>query len=93
MVNVENIEERFGKKNLNRVTKKRDKGLSQEHEKDRTVQYKKRKESLPKIISPDMMDICEVRDECPDGTSPVVMGDFLYKNSDEIHREIYEHDK
>ena len=40
-----------------------------------------------------MMDICEVRDECPDGTSSVVMEDCVNKNLDETHREIYEYDE
>ena len=33
--------------NLLRVPKKGDKGLSYEYEKDKTVQYKKRKATLP----------------------------------------------
>ena len=67
--------------------------MSQEYEKDRTVQYKKRKATLPKITSPDMRDICEIRDECPDGTSTVVMEDCVNNNLDETHREIYKYDK
>ena len=39
-----------------------------------------------------MMDICEVRYECPDDTSPVVMEDCVNNNLDEIHRDISEHD-
>ena len=35
-----------------------------------------------------MMEICEVRDECPDDTYPVLMGNFVNKNLDEIHRDI-----
>ena len=45
--------------------------MSQEYEKDRTVQQKKRKETLPKIESTAMMDICET--ECSDETSLVEM--------------------
>ena len=41
------------------VQRKGDKGLSQEYEKDRTVQHKNSKETLPKITSPAIMDICE----------------------------------
>ena len=40
-----------------------------------------------------MMDICEVVDECPDGTSPVVMEDYVNKNLYETHRDVSEHDK
>ena len=40
-----------------------------------------------------MMDICEVRDECPDGTYPVVMEDFLNNNFYETYRYVYENDK
>ena len=45
--------------NLNRVQKKGEKLSSQEYDKDRTVQHKNRKAKLPKIVSPDIMDICE----------------------------------
>ena len=45
--------------------------MYQEYEKYRTAQHKKRKEILPKITSPDMMDICET--EWPADTSPVDM--------------------
>ena len=38
------------------------------------------------------MEICEVRYECPDDTSPVLTEYGLNKNLDEIHRYIYEHD-
>ena len=55
--------------NLQRVQQKGDTGLSQEYEKYRIVQHKKRKAILSKIASTDMMDICEA--ECPDSTSPV----------------------
>ena len=40
-----------------------------------------------------MRDICEIRDECPDGTSTVVMEDCVNNNLDETHREIYKYDK
>ena len=39
------------------------------------------------------MDICEVRDECTDGTSPVVMKDWVNKNLYETHTNVSEHDK
>ena len=45
--------------NLHRVQQKGDKGLSQEYENYRTVQHKKRKTTLQKIASPDMMHKCE----------------------------------
>ena len=67
--------------------------MSQEYEKDKTVQYKSRKETLPNITSPAMMDICEVKDECPDGKSPVVVEYCVNKNLYETHRDVYEHDK
>ena len=35
-----------------------------------------------------MMNICEVIDECPDDTSPVVMEDCVNKNLDETHRDV-----
>ena len=38
-----------------------------------------------------MMEICEVRDEFPDYTSPFVMEDSVNNNLDEIHRDITEH--
>ena len=56
---METTEERFRKMNLHKVQQKVEKGLSQEYEKDRTVQHKKRKATLPKIASPNMKDICE----------------------------------
>ena len=55
------------------VQRKGDKGLSQEYEKARTVQHKKRKATLLKITYLSMMDICE--SECSDDTSPVDMGE------------------
>ena len=54
---------------------------------------KNRKATLPNITSPDMTDICEVIDECPDGTYPVVMEDCVNKSLDEIHRDVSENDK
>ena len=56
--------------------------LSQKYDKDRKVQHKKRKTTLPKIAFPDMMDTCEEYDknkkydkekeaECPYETSIV----------------------
>ena len=68
---MKTIEEMLKAMNLHRVQQKGDKGLSQEYEKDRTVQHKKRKATLPKIAYPDMMDICEA--EFQDDTSPVDM--------------------
>ena len=35
-----------------------------------------------------MMQVCEVRDECPDETSPVVVEDCVNKNLDEINIDI-----
>ena len=78
--------------NLHRVQKKGDKLLLQEYDRDRTAQYKKRKETLPKITSPAMMEICEVRYECPDDISPVSMEDFMNKNLDETNRYVSEQD-
>ena len=34
-----------------------------------------------------MMEGCEVRDECPDETSPVVMEYYVNKNLDDISRK------
>ena len=39
-----------------------------------------------------MMEIFEVRHECPDETYPVVMEGCVNKNMDETHRDISEHD-
>ena len=59
IVNVETIGKRFEEMNLNRVQQKGDKGFPQKYEKYRTVQHKKRKATLPRITSPDIMDIRE----------------------------------
>ena len=79
---MENIKERLKEINLRRVQKKVESLSSQEYDKDRTVQYKKRKTTLSKIVSPVMVEICEVRDEYHDDSSPVVMEDFVNKNLD-----------
>ena len=39
-----------------------------------------------------MVEICEVRDEYPDDSSPVLMEDCVNKNLDETHRDISKHD-
>ena len=78
--------------NLHRLKIKGDELLSQEYDRDRTVQYKQREAKLPNITSPDMIDICEVRDEYHDDTSPVVMGAYVNKNLYEIHRDVSELD-
>ena len=78
--------------NLHRVPKKGEELLSQQYDRDRTVQYKNRKLTLPKIASPAMMATCEVRDEYPDDSYPVVMKYFVNKNLDETHRYISERD-
>ena len=39
-----------------------------------------------------MMEKCEVRDEYPSDSSPVMMEDFVNKNLDETHRYISDHD-
>ena len=49
--------------------------------------------TTPKITSPAMMDICEVRDECTDCTSLVFMEDCVNKNLYETHRYFSENDK
>ena len=54
---------------------------SQEYDKDRTVQHKKRKATLPHIASPAMMDICEA--EFPDDTSPVDMEEGVNDRKDD----------
>ena len=79
--------------NLHRVQKKGEESSSQEYDKNREVQYKNRKATLPKIISPDVVEICEVRDEYPDDSSPDVMGYCFNKNLDETHRYVSEHNK
>ena len=57
--------------------------MSQEYDRDRTVQYKNRKATLPKITSPDMVEVCEVREEYPYDSSPVVMENCVNNNLDE----------
>ena len=54
---------------------------SQEYNKDRTVQQKKRKATLPKITSPHMMDIREA--EFPDETSPIDMEEGVNDREDD----------
>ena len=49
--------------NLQRVQKKGEILSSQEYDKDRTVQHKKRKATLTNIASPAMMDTCEEDDK------------------------------
>ena len=66
--------------NLHSIQQKLDKGLSKEYEKDRTVQHKKRRETLPKIASPAMMDICDA--EFPDETSTVDMEEGVSNRKD-----------
>ena len=55
---METIEERFKKMKFHWVQKKGEELSSQEYNKERTVQLQKRKATLSKIVSPDMMDIC-----------------------------------
>ena len=38
-----------------------------------------------------MMQMCDIRDECTDETSTVVMEDYANNNLDETHRDVYEH--
>ena len=89
---METIEERFKSFNLHSVQKKGDELSSQEYDKDRTGQYKKSKGTLPNTTYPDMIEICKVRDEFTDDTSPVLMEDCVNKNLDEPHRDTSEHD-
>ena len=49
---MKTIEERLNEINLHRVQKKGENFSSQEYDKDRTVQQKKRKATLPRIESP-----------------------------------------
>ena len=67
--------------------------MSQEYDKDRTDKYKNRKATqFLKIASPAVVEVCKIRNEYPDDSSPVVMEDCVNKNLDETHRDIYEHD-
>ena len=53
--------------------------------------YGEEGETLRKITSPDMMKGCEVIDECPDDTYPVVMEDFVnYEHEDSIKKYLIE---
>ena len=62
------------------VPQKRDELSSQEYDREITVKYKNSKSTFPNIISPTMMEVWEVRGECPYDTSPVVMEDCANKN-------------
>ena len=50
------------------------------------------KATLPKIISPDVMVTCEVRDKYTDESYPVVMEDCVNNKLFEAQRDISEHD-
>ena len=89
---METIEERLKEMELHRVQKKWEELSSQEYDKYRTVQYKKRKATLPKITIPAVVEICDVRDKYPDDSYQVVMEDCVNNNLDETHRDISEHD-
>ena len=65
--------------------KKKGKLSSQEYDKDRTVQQKKRKATLPKIVSPDMMDICEA--ELSDDTAPIDKEEGLCYRKDDKNKK------
>ena len=56
---METIEERLNEMNLDRVQKKGEKLSSHKYDKDRTVQHKKRKVTLPNITSPSKMNTSE----------------------------------
>ena len=73
--------------NLHRLKKKGYEFSSQEYYKEITVQYKKRKTTLPNITSLDMMEVCEVRYECPYEKSPTVMENCVNENLDDISRK------
>ena len=66
---METIEESLKVMNLHRVQKKGEKLSSQEYNKDRIVQHKNRKATLPKIASPAKMNTSEA--ELSDETSPI----------------------
>ena len=66
--------------NFHRVQKKGEELSSQQYDRDRTVQYKKIKATLPKITSPAVMVTCEVIDEYPDDSSRVVAENYVNKN-------------
>ena len=85
---METIEERLQEMNLHRVQQKGGDILSQKYERDRTVQHKNRKATLPKIASPATMDICEA--ECPDETSPVEMEGGKNDRKDDRNEKNYE---
>ena len=66
---MKTIEERLNEINLHRVQKKGENFSSQEYDKDRTVQQKKRKATLPRIESPAKINTSEA--EFSDETSPI----------------------
>ena len=60
--------------------KKRSNLSSQEYDKDRTVQQKKSKATLPKIVSPSKMNTSEA--EFSDDTSPIEKEEFVNYRKD-----------
>ena len=56
---MKNIDERLNEMNLYRVQKKGENVSSQEYDKDRTVQHKKRKRTLPRITYTAKMNTSE----------------------------------
>ena len=64
--------------------------LSQEYEKDRTVQHNKRKATHHKITSPAMMDICEA--EWPYDASLIDMKEGVNDRKDDKNK-IYDEEK
>ena len=66
--------------------------MFKEFDKNRTVQYKKRKGILSKIIFTVVVEICEVRYEYPDDSYTVVNEDSVNNNLDKTQKDISEHD-
>ena len=66
---MDSIELRLNEINLERLQKIGKKLSSHEHDKDRTIQHKKRKVTLPKIASPAKKNTSDA--EFSDDTSPI----------------------
>ena len=66
---VESIEVRLNEINLERLKNKGEKWTPYEHDKDRAIQHKKRKGTLPKIASPAKKNTSDA--ELSDDTSPI----------------------
>ena len=76
---------------LHRLQKKGEIFSSQEYNKDRTVQYTKRKASLPNITFPAIIDTCEA--EFSDDMSPIEKKEGVNDRKDDKNKKYEEKKK